>query len=125
MEYGCCGFSRSFEGRPRLPVVGEHGGARDDRVFPLWAMRPDGTAFEPFSGFGDGPFAHHFITQISDGSIVVCRYYNLTTMGSANCIASLSTARHPSLFNRFPLTRNRCLRFLLSESAIHADYAVH
>jgi hypothetical protein len=59
----------------------ENMGARDDRVFPLWAIRPDGTAFEPFSGFGDGPFAHHFMTQISDGSIVVCRYYNLNNNG--------------------------------------------
>jgi hypothetical protein len=59
----------------------ENMGARDDRVFPMWAIRPDGTAFEPFTGFGDGPFAHHFMTQISDGSIVVCRYYNLNNNG--------------------------------------------
>lgn len=59
----------------------ENMGARDDRVFPLWAIWPDGTRFEPFSGFGDGPFAHHFMTQISDGSIVVCRYYNLNNNG--------------------------------------------
>ena len=59
----------------------ENMGARDDRVFPLWAINPDGTHFEPFSGFGDGPFAHHFMTQISDGSIVVCRYYNLNNNG--------------------------------------------
>ncbi len=59
----------------------ENMGARDDRVFPLWAIHPDGTHFEPFSGFGDGPFAHHFMTQISDGSIVVCRYYNLNNNG--------------------------------------------
>ncbi|HEX5734306.1 MAG TPA: BACON domain-containing carbohydrate-binding protein [Blastocatellia bacterium] len=59
----------------------ENMGARDDRVFPLWAIWPDGTRFEPFSGFGDGPFAHHFMTQMSDGSIVVCRYYNLNNNG--------------------------------------------
>jgi hypothetical protein len=59
----------------------ENQGMRDDRVFPLWAIWPDGTGFEPFSGFGDGPFAHHFMTQISDGSIVVCRYYNLNNNG--------------------------------------------
>ncbi|HLG17030.1 MAG TPA: hypothetical protein VJH03_21380 [Blastocatellia bacterium] len=59
----------------------ENMGARDDRVFPLWAIRPDGTGFEPFSGFGDGPFAHHFMTQLSDGSIVVCRYYNFKNNG--------------------------------------------
>jgi hypothetical protein len=59
----------------------ENQGARDDRVFPLWAIWPDGTRFEPFSGFGDGPFAHHFMTQLSDSSIVVCRYYNLNNNG--------------------------------------------
>lgn len=59
----------------------ENQGARDDRAFPLWAIWPDGSRFEPFSGFGDGPFAHHFMTQISDGSIVVCRYYNLNNNG--------------------------------------------
>lgn len=59
----------------------ENMGARDDRVFPLWSIWPDGTRFGPFSGFGDGPFAHHFMTQISDGSIVVCRYYNLNNNG--------------------------------------------
>lgn len=59
----------------------ENMGARDDRVFTLWAIRPDGTSFEPFSGFGDGPLAHHFMTQVSDGSVVVCRYYNLNNNG--------------------------------------------
>jgi uncharacterized protein (TIGR03437 family) len=59
----------------------ENMGARDDRVFTLWSLWPDGTNFDPFSGFGDGPFAHHFMTQISDGSIVVCRYYNLNNNG--------------------------------------------
>lgn len=59
----------------------ENMGARDDRVFPLWSIRPDGTQFEPFSGFGDGPLAHHFMTQISDGSIVACRYYNFNNNG--------------------------------------------
>ncbi len=59
----------------------ENMGAKDDRVFPLWAIWPDGTRFEPFSGFGDGPFAHHFMTQMSDGSVVVCRYYNLNNNG--------------------------------------------
>jgi hypothetical protein len=59
----------------------ENMGVRDDRVFTLWAIHPDGTQFEPFSGFGDGPFAHHFMTQVSDGSIVVCRYYNLNNNG--------------------------------------------
>ncbi|MEO6324659.1 MAG: hypothetical protein ABIT01_01015, partial [Thermoanaerobaculia bacterium] len=59
----------------------ENMGLRDDRSFILWAIRPDGTGFEPFSGFGDLDFAHHFMTQGGDGSIVVCRYYNLNNNG--------------------------------------------
>jgi uncharacterized protein (TIGR03437 family) len=59
----------------------ENMGLRDDRAFTLWTIWPDGTRFEPFSGFGDTHFAHHFMTQISNGDIVVCRYYNLNNNG--------------------------------------------
>ncbi|MFN0111428.1 MAG: hypothetical protein ACKVZH_21400 [Blastocatellia bacterium] len=59
----------------------ENQGNRDTRVFSLWAIWPDGTEFEPFSGFGDTHFSHHFMTQISNGDIVVDRYYNLNTNG--------------------------------------------
>ncbi len=59
----------------------ENMGTRDDRAFALWSIWPDGSHFEPFSGFGDSHFAHHFMTQISNGSIVVCRYYNLNNNG--------------------------------------------
>src|SRR6185436_2653834 len=59
----------------------ENMGLRDDRAFTLWTIWPDGSRFEPFSGFGDTHFAHHFMTQLSNGDIVVCRYYNLNNNG--------------------------------------------
>lgn len=59
----------------------ENMGLRDDRAFALWTIWPDGSRFEPFSGFGDSHFAHHFMTQISNGNVVVCRYYNLNNNG--------------------------------------------
>jgi uncharacterized protein (TIGR03437 family) len=59
----------------------ENMGARDDRSFMLWSIWPDGTNFDTFSGFGDADIAHHFMTQISNGDIVVNRYYNLNNNG--------------------------------------------
>ena len=59
----------------------ENMGSRDDRSFMLWSIWPDGTNFDTFSGFGDADIAHHFMTQISNGDIVVCRYYNLNNNG--------------------------------------------
>lgn len=59
----------------------ENMGTRDDRAFTLWTIWPDGSRFEPFSGFGDTHFAHHFMTQLSNGDITVCRYYNFNTNG--------------------------------------------
>jgi uncharacterized protein (TIGR03437 family) len=59
----------------------ENMGTRDDRAFTLWTIWPNGSRFEPFSGFGDTHFAHHFMTQLSNGDIAVCRYYNLNTNG--------------------------------------------
>lgn len=59
----------------------ENMGSRDDRSFMLWSIWPDGTNFDTFSGFGDADIAHHFMTQISNGDIVVNRYYNLNNNG--------------------------------------------
>lgn len=59
----------------------ENMGVRDNRSFFLWSIWPDGTNFAPFSGFGDTSFAHHFMTQISNGDVVVCRYYNFNNNG--------------------------------------------
>lgn len=61
----------------------ESQGLRDLRLWALWAIRPDGTRWEPLvSAFGpSGDTAYHFMTQLSDGHIVVEEYYNLNNQG--------------------------------------------
>jgi hypothetical protein len=61
----------------------ESQGLRDLRLWALWAVRPDGTHWEPLvSAFGpSGDTAYHFMTQLSDGHIIVEEYYNLNNLG--------------------------------------------
>ena len=61
----------------------ESQGLRDLRLWALWTIHPDGTGWGPlFSAFGpSGDTAYHFMTQLSDGHVVVEEYYNLNNMG--------------------------------------------
>src|SRR5262249_41847841 len=61
----------------------ESQGLRDLRLWALWSMHPDGTNWGPLaSPFGpSGDPAYHFMTQLSDESIVVEEYYNLNNQG--------------------------------------------
>ncbi len=61
-------------------------GARDLRIFPLWALASDGTHFESLSGFGEQALTHHFMTQMPDGDVVVARYYNLNNNGFGDLV---------------------------------------
>jgi hypothetical protein len=57
-------------------------GLRDQRVWGLWSIHPDGTNWEPVvSALFEHPNAIHFQTQLSGGSIVVEDYYNLNNSG--------------------------------------------
>lgn len=56
-------------------------GIRDQRLWGLWAIRPDGTEWEPLvSAFADAT-AFHFQTQLSEGEVVVEHYYNQNNNG--------------------------------------------
>jgi len=56
-------------------------GLRDDRVWGIWAIYPDGRHWEPIvSAFLEGQ-AFHFMTQLSDDDLVVLDYYNLNDNG--------------------------------------------
>jgi hypothetical protein len=56
-------------------------GTRDDRVWGIWAMGPDGRRWEPVvSAFREGQ-AFHFMTQLGDEDLVVVDYYNLNNNG--------------------------------------------
>lgn len=59
----------------------ENQGARDDRQFNLWTIRPDGREWNSLSGFGENAIGHHFATQMPNGDIVVVRYYNFNNNG--------------------------------------------
>jgi hypothetical protein len=59
----------------------ESQGLRDQRMWGIWSIWPDGRVWEPIvSAFHSGQ-AFHFMTQISNGDIVVVDYYNLNNNG--------------------------------------------
>ena len=59
----------------------ESQGLRDARMWGVWAIWPDGRRWEPIvSAFHDGQ-AFHFMTQLSNGDLVVEDYYNLNNNG--------------------------------------------
>jgi hypothetical protein len=65
----------------------ESQGVRDNRVWALWAIWPDGQKWEPLmSPFKIGA-AFHFQTQLSDGRIGVLEYYNLNNNGFGTLLA--------------------------------------
>ncbi len=61
----------------------ESQGLRDLRLWAVWTIHPDGTNWAPLvSAFGpSGDTAFHFMTQLSDGNVVVEEYYNLNNLG--------------------------------------------
>ncbi len=59
----------------------ESQGLRDQRDWGLWSIYPDGRKWEPvLSSFGFAS-VFHFVTQLSDQSVVVEDYYNLNNFG--------------------------------------------
>ena len=56
-------------------------GLRDQRLWGLWAIRPDGTEWEPLVSAFAPATAFHFQTQLSRGDIVVEHYYNQNNNG--------------------------------------------
>lgn len=62
-------------------------GLRDERVWSLWAIWPDGQKWEPLmSPFKIGA-AFHFQTQLSDERIAVVEYYNLNNSSFGTLLA--------------------------------------
>jgi hypothetical protein len=60
----------------------ESQGLRDLRLWSLWTIHPDGTNWAPLvSNFTVGNSAFHFMSQMTDGSIIVEEYYNLNNQG--------------------------------------------
>jgi hypothetical protein len=56
-------------------------GLRDERLWGLWAIQPDGRYWEPVVSAFHAPQAFHFSTQLSNADLVVEDYYNLNNNG--------------------------------------------
>ena len=59
----------------------EDQGLRDRRLWGIWAIQPDGRAWEPIVSAFRSPQAFHFMTQLGNGDLVVTDYYNLNNNG--------------------------------------------
>jgi hypothetical protein len=62
----------------------ESQGIRNDILWGIWTIHPDGTVWAPLVSAFDpvaAPSGFHFQTQLSDGSIVVEEYYNHNNSG--------------------------------------------
>lgn len=65
----------------------ESQGLRDQRVWSLWSILPDGRYWEPLMGSFKVGSSMHFQTQLSDGRISVVEYYNLNNEGFGTLLA--------------------------------------
>ncbi len=59
----------------------EDQGLRDQRLWGIWSIWPDGRNWEPVVSAFRGPQAFHFMTQLGNGDLVVVDYYNLNNNG--------------------------------------------
>lgn len=59
----------------------ESQGLRDRRIWGIWSILPDGRNWAPVVSSMTAPEAFHFMTQTSNGNIVVDAYYNLNNNG--------------------------------------------
>ena len=59
----------------------ESQGLRDQRLWGIWSIWPDGRNWAPVVSAFREPQAFHFMTQLGDGDLVVVDYYNLNNNG--------------------------------------------
>ena len=59
----------------------ESQGLRDQRMWGLWSIWPDGRKWSPIVSAFHGGQAFHFQTQLSSGDVAVVDYYNLNNDG--------------------------------------------
>ncbi len=65
----------------------ESQGLRDERVWSLWSILPDGRYWEPMFGAFKVGSSMHFQAQMSDGRVAVVEYYNLNNEGFGTIFA--------------------------------------
>lgn len=59
----------------------ESQGLRDQRMWGIWSIYPDGRYWNPVVSAFHGGQAFHFMTQLGSGDIVIVDYYNLNNNG--------------------------------------------
>ncbi len=59
----------------------ESQGLRDQRLWGIWAINPDGRNWSPIISAFDNDRALHFMTQLGNTDLVVVDYYNLNSNG--------------------------------------------
>lgn len=59
----------------------ESQGLRDQRLWGIWSIWPDGRLWAPVASAFNNDRAFHFMTQLSGGDLVVVDYYNLNSNG--------------------------------------------
>jgi hypothetical protein len=59
----------------------ESQGLRDQRIWGIWTIHPDGANWAPLVSAFRRVSAFHFMTQLSDGNLIVEEYYNLNNSG--------------------------------------------
>ena len=88
----------------------ESQGLRDARMWGIWSINPDGCEWGPELSAFDYPNALHFHGQLTDGRLVVTRYYLSNNMGFGTFIAfhpangvfgSNDATQNPPLARRF------------------------
>jgi len=82
----------------------ESQGLRDGRMWGIWSIWPDGRDWRPVvSSFRSGQ-AFHFLTQLSNGDLVVVDYYNLNNngFGALYRLPVGPPANTPAFYSAFP-----------------------
>jgi Hydrazine synthase alpha subunit middle domain len=62
-------------------------GIRDQRLWGLWSIWPDGRSWAPLMSAFTEPSAFHFQTQLTNGDIAVIDYYNQNNNGFGTLLA--------------------------------------
>ncbi len=81
----------------------ESQGLRDRRLWGIWTIWPDGRNWAPLVSAFRNPQAFHFMTQLSDGDVVVEDYYNANNNGFGALYRLPPTAPtgQPAFFDAF------------------------
>ncbi len=81
----------------------ESQGLRDQRLWGIWAIQPDGREWRPVVSAFNGPQAFHFLTQLGGGDLVVVDYYNLNNngFGALYRLPSSAPAGTPAFYPAF------------------------